>query len=928
MRWLVLPFFYLSVVTVSTAAHAQSNAPGAVSTRHNQTTQQALQDLIGIGSIERREAALYAEWSPRSTHQKHVREASLKHDKAEPADPTKELAASPAQGPEPASATGVLPGLPNSLVAVVEGQAPPKGAPPAAENARGMSPRREASPAPDRKTGFLGNPGPVQSGGEQDTGSPVAIAADVMHSQQPADSGLFLPFERGVGAAAFRSGRDVVVVFDAARPLDLSAIQGDPLGAGSSIQLLPEATLLRLPGHRGETVSLRRLPAGWLVREAGEAEKPIIPVRDGMRLRLPVEHPGRTVTVPDPVTGGNLLVGTLRDGGGAMRPTRRDSAATIEQSFQGVVINPLCDRLELQATEGAFILSGMPQDTLGTASSQSIAENGRGAPPLRVMSLDAGSDAVLVRRLRDAQSEAAAAPATARFRSRLHAAEAAIALGEGVEAGTLIHVALADDPRTAAALRPRLIASAAALLNHQAPPPSLLQDPRLADRGEPALWRAVMLAETDTRSAEAARLFAANMAVLAAYPQPLQVALLPLAAETLVRAGTEAQAAMVARLPGRPSLAFARALLNSRDGKKQAALSMLDTLAASPDWVLGDKAAEEAARIRRNVPGSDLKKLADRLDARLLDARIAGHEADSLLYLADLRADAGQWQKALNVLRELAARYPAKAVTAHRLVAKLLERLMTAPAGGPTSMPLDEAALIEGNADMLPSGPEGVQVSLFLADKLAALDLPEQAAPIVQRLMQASDTGSGRAELGARLAALDIQQNDFVGAESALRGSDADNLASTLTESRAAMMARALAGQGKLDQALATLAPLHTDAALDFKATLLVRHRDWTRAAECLTALVRQRLPASGKLDPAGQDLLLRLASAASQTGDPSHLEQARALGQGRFVDPGKQALFELLTSDPRSDGNDPTKQTTELSELRHPSAIIGSVAQ
>ncbi len=902
----------ISLLPSSVMAHAQ--AAGEFSKRSDQATQTALQDLIGAVPIEQREAVLYTGRSLLVKQQRGLPEQPYTtRDKAPPSLDAS-VAATASYLKALAGTRGILPGLPSSLVAVIEGGAPPRVTPSSAENV-------PAAPA-------MSNP--ISANYGQDANGPVAVTADVRRSPASSESGLFLPFERGVGAAAFSRGGDTIIVFDTARPLDLSAVQSDPFGAGSSIQLLPEATLLHLPALRGGAITLRRLPMGWLVgKEVGaDAQKPIVPLEDGASLRFPVEYPGRTVTIPDPLTGGNLLVGTLRGGQGAVRNARRESTATIEQTFQGIVVEPLSDRLELQATEGAFILSGVSPDALGAGLSQSIAENGHDNLPIRVMSLDPGSDDVLALRFEDAKAEAAASPAAARFLPRLRAAEDAIAMGEGVEAATIIHVALADDPRAAAALRPRLVSSAAALLSHQANPPDLLRDSRIAVSGELALWRAVMLAEADTNSTEAARLFAANLAFLETYPQPLQAALLPLAAETLVRAGTDAQAEMVARLPHKPSLTFARALLSSRNGNKQDALTMLDQLAASPDWALGDKAAEEAAVIRQDLAGSDLSRLADALEARLLDARIAGHEAESLLSLADLRTRARQWQKALDLLRDLASRYPGQAITARRRVAKLLERLMTAPTGGQTGAPLDDVAMIEGNTDMLPSGPEGVQVSLFLAEKLAALDLPEQAAPIVRRLMLASDPGPGRAALGMRLATLDFQQNDLVGAESALRTSDLASLPSPLAASRAIMMARALAGQGKLDQALATLAPLHSVAALDLKATLLTRRRDWAGAADSLAALVRQHLPKAERLDPAGQDLLLRLASAASQTGDSSHINQARALGQGRFTNPGKQALFQLLTSDPHSGPSDPEKEPEDLAELRHSAAIIGSVAQ
>ena len=805
----------------------------------------------------------------------------------------------------------VLPGLPDALVAVVEGASP--------DATRLLVPTR--APALVQSSGPKGGSAPPASAG------PVSLTAAVVELTDPTRRGLFLPFEAGVGAAAFERDDDLLLVFDAPRPFDLSAVQDDPSGARSSIQLLPAATVLRLPGRRANQVALRRLPSGWLIASSGSGSptRAITFHKRGLDLSFPMDAPGRTVIVPDQRTGGNLLVGTSRSDHDAMASTRRGSAATIEKTVLGIVITPLSDRLELRPMTDAFLLSGMSPEVLIPEESV-LRQDGERAS--RVMSLSNDPTAILYRRFKEAQAAAAAAPAASRFLPRLAAAQEALALGDGHQAAMILRVAAADDAREATALRPRLILAAAALVDHNADSVDLLDDPQLAAAGEVGFWRAVKLAELDPSSSEAARGFAANLPLLQSYPLSLRNILLPLAGEALVRGGTEAQANLESRLQPTTALLFAHALLAERQGRKSAALKELDRLALDRDLRVADKAVEEAVSIRENMPGAKPGELADVLEAHLLDARIEGHETASQLHLAALRSQAEQWEKALPLLRKVALQHPEQQSEVRDRIGDVLRKLASAPSRAGGEGALDQAAIIEANADMLPDGAVNSQVSLFLAERLKALDLPERAAPIVQRMMRAIGPGSDKAQLGSQLAALDLQQDDFAGARAALSESEWQGLPREATEARLILSARALAGCGQLDQALDMVAPLQSSAALDLRATLLADRQDWTGTTDTLLLRVGRDLLPVGKVDATSQDLLLRLASAASRTADPARIKRVRTMGEGRFDDPGKQALFHLLTSDPVADEARPATHSSAIAVLDHTPGGLDTISK
>ncbi len=812
-----------------------------------------------------------------------------------------------------------LPGLPSGLIAIVEGS-PPEGA---------LASFSARPPVPANALVAAKPPASPVASGPSSVSGPVALIAGTADTTDPTAHGLFLPFEAGVGAAAFSRGKDTLVVFDAARPLDLSMVQNDPVGAYSTIELLPEATVLRLSGPHAKNLVLSRLPAGWLIQShESKPNRSIEATMDGAVLRLPVDEPGRTVVVPDPQTGGNLLVGTVLSGGAAVHVRRRGIAEVIEQTILGVVIDPLSDRLELHSARKAFLLSGFGNEALDVVSVMPGVMSGGGAAIPRVMSLGAGSSEALQRRFKDAMAAAAKAPPGSRFLPRLLAAQDALALGDAAQAAAIVHVALADDAREAAAPLPQLVVAASNLLDRHSDATALLDDTHMTGNGEIGLWRAVKLAERNPASSEAARLFAVNMPLLQSYPDPLRKSLLPIAAVSLARSGSDAQAAMIDHLPADKALNFARAVLAERRGQTSTALARLDQLAFDQDLRVGDEAVEEAVEIRRRLPSADPAKLADVLETHLLDARIGGHEISSRFNLADLLIQSKQYHKALQLLRETASSYPAEAAEVRRRVGDLLRHLAGAPLPAHDEEALDQAAMIEANADMLPDGADGGRVSLFLATRLMELDLPERALPIVRDMMHAAAPGTEKAELGLRLAALDFQENDLDGVQTALHESDPGNLPADRVAPRLIITARALAGGGQLEQALAMIAPLKTTEALDLKATLLSRRGDWAGTTDVLLSLAGEGQPPAGKFDDAGQDMLLRLASAASHTKDRARIVHVRGFGIGRFSDPGKEALFRLLTSDPTSDDAETTKIPSEAASFHHASDILNSISR
>ena len=745
---------------------------------------------------------------------------------------------------------------------------------------------------------------------------PLAIAA------QPGGETMVLPFAATTGAAAFRRGGQTVVVFDERRPLDLSGLHDDPAMAAAfgdaQVQLLPEATVVRitLPPQAGLTLS--RTAAGWAL--ASVAQSPTLePIRgdiaDGA-MRLAAAAPGQVISVPDPETGGALLVGTQTKPGQGVPVRRRTPDFTLLQTMQGVAVEPASDALTLQVAPPRQ----PPGFVLATAATPGGPPGGPGVAldplgPEALAALDAARmtrrwdfpalpTEALLRRLQAATEDAAAAPPQARTAGRLAATQAMLALGLGAEADALGSLIVTDDARAVDDPDLAGLTAVAALLAGRLGEADAITAPRLDGTDEVTLWRAARLAMQREGAPEAAAGFAATIPLLLAYPQALRDRLLPLAAETMVLGGEpEAARRLLEARKDDGGLDYARGLLAERDGHAAPALAIYDRLAQSPDRRLSYRAGLRAAELRLGTGAFTMSQAADALDKQIYAWRGGPHELALRLRVAELRQKSGNWRAALALLREtgsdpVAQTWPDAKATIRGRMGEVFAQALAGDSRAALP-PLELVSLLEENPDLLPDGEAGRALASRLADRLVALDLPKRAGPVLEKLMNATPPGAARAELGARLAALRLDQSDPTGALEALSASAAEGLPPAVDEARTITFARATAARGALAPATAALAALGTPAADEARATLLERARDWPGAVSALESYAQRTVPPEGPLADVPAQVLLRLASAAAQAGDEPLLTHLRdhdllRMPAGKFAD-----MFKLLTERP-----------------------------
>ncbi|MBW8269825.1 hypothetical protein [Caldovatus aquaticus] len=735
---------------------------------------------------------------------------------------------------------------------------------------------------------------------------------------------LLLPFGPEVGAAAFRRGDAAIVVFDAAAPLDLGALAGDPLFGAAEAWTSGDATVLRLRLAAPARLVPRPAPdrGGWLVEARPEGLpglRVLVPEAEPEPPRLVIRaaRPGRAVVLADPATGAPLLVGTVREGGQALLLARRGAQFDLLPSALGAVVLARSDALVLRAGPDRFTLSAAGGAAL-------ILGEAWRTPPLaaeaaamsRVLDLRPAGGPTLAARLRDLRGAIAAAPPLARAPLRREATETLLALGLAPEAQAMASLAFQEAPQARDDPRLLLAHGAAALLAGRiAEAAPALEDHRLPETDETLLWRGLLAAARDG-AAEAAPALAATAPLLLTYPEALRARLLAPAAEALIEAGGAPALALARRLlegdEAAPGLALARARLAEAEGRVEEALAGYDAVARGRDRLARARAIRRAVELRLATGALDAAGAAAALEAALYAWRGDALEREARMRLAALKRQAGDAEGAFVLLQEVEAQSPADAAALRPL---LREALLEAMAKVP---PLAAVALADARRDLLPeAGEEGVAAVTLLADRLVALDLTERAAGLLHEAAAGSATPAARAALGTRLAALRLREGDAAGALAALEETAAEPLPAPLATEREVLRARALARRGDRDAAAALLRGLGAAGAAPL-AELLAEAEDWPGAAAALAAHLAATLPASpAPLAPEHRRALARLAAFAALAGDEARLAALRADYGARMRDGPLAETFAMLTADPPRGLADLPRLQRELELIR-----------
>jgi tetratricopeptide (TPR) repeat protein len=764
------------------------------------------------------------------------------------------------------------------------------------------------APAPGARPAAAENrPNPVPDGG----------VVKVLARQQAGQLVLDFPWKAQLGAAVFRRGHAIWIVFDAAARLDLSALpRGSPLVAAAAPVEGPDYSALRIDAPAGEAVAASAEGADWTITlSRGQLPSPdqVKVARDDASATgaLSVTMAGSThvLWLVDPTVGDRIGVVTALAPAKGLAGPRQYVDLALFPSAQGLALQPTADDL-LVATDGDIVTIGRPAGlALSGRSGQTVADTGPELPQPTtrpgLIDFDAWSNTGghgFVSRY-DAL-EAAASDEAARggkdgsMEARMGLARFLVGSELSFEAIGLLDLNAKIQPNLLGNPEFRGLRGAAkAMAGRYKEAQADFSAPVVADDPASSLWRGYIDAKlsqwADARSefqkgAPAWSQFTARWRARFA----LADAQAALALNDSKIADGEVQAALanagddsVAQLSTR----LVQARLIEVEGDKARALRVYDAISAvNLPWISAP-AILHATQIRLAQGALQPNQAADILDGLRYRWRGDATELETIRTLAQIYLNMGRYREALDALRSAGQHLPdlPEAVDLENDLANAFRNLfLNGQADG--LQPVQALALFYDFKDLTPIGADGDLIVRKLSRRLVDVDLLGQAAGLLKYQEENRLDGVPKAEVAADLATIDLMNRQAEPAIDALNESRTTLLPTSLAAQRRVIEARAWLMLGQYDHALEIIDGDHSTDATNVRAEVAWRKQDWASAASQLEAMLGDRWKNTAPLNTEDEGRLLRCAISLSLAKDDAGLARLRA-HYSAFVDKAQQ---------------------------------------
>lgn len=172
-----------------------------------------------------------------------------------------------------------------------------------------------------------------------------------------------------VGAAVFKRGDYLWIIFDEESSTDLVAVQpflNDRLLSAEQARDVDQ-TLFRFLLKTGQGVVTQRQDNSWIVRISDVQIAPVVPISlarqenigDNFRIFIPLDNPGPHLRILDPVVGDVVDVIPVFDGGMGSARERNFAQFKILPSSQGLVLNRTSDQVVVSRFSNGVAIGGV-----------------------------------------------------------------------------------------------------------------------------------------------------------------------------------------------------------------------------------------------------------------------------------------------------------------------------------------------------------------------------------------------------------------------------------------------------------------------------------------------------------------------------------------------------------------------------------------
>lgn len=698
-------------------------------------------------------------------------------------------------------------------------------------------------------------PSPVPAGG----------AVPVVAEDKGEAVALTFRWAAPVGAAVFRRGDAVWVVFDVAARMDLSGAKALE-GVGKARWAAgPDFTAIRIPAGEGRAVSARADGASWIVTLGGVATGAggvDIDRDDAAQTSLTARMAGatRTVWLTDPMVGDRFAAVTALAPGKGLKTARRTIDLTLLPTAHGLAVETPTDDLTVKA-DGDLVTLTRPRGltlsppTVGLDAAESVDAPRAASRPALILSEWAETGeagfAARHRALQDAaerESGRAAEDPRAQIEARLAYARFLVGSGLGYEAIGVLNALIKQTPAMQGVAEVRGLRGAArASIGRLAEAEADFSSGALAGDPSTRVWQGYIAAQQGDWAA-ARRGLAAGAGVVDAFTPEWRArfgtAHALAAVETGDLDGARELLAYVFSQPGvaAPDLLAARlvqARLFELEQTPGRALAVYKAVARAP--LDGVATPARLGVVRLELAKGVLKpdQAAAQLEALKWRWRGDATELAVIRSLGELYLSQGRYREALTTLKA-AGRKIVTLPGGDKLQADLDNafRALFLDGAADGLQPVQALALFFDFRELTPVGADGDEMVRRLARRLIDVDLLDQAAELLKYQADNRLDGVAKAQVSTNLAAVYLMNRQPEQALQAIWGSRTTLLPTAINAERRALEARALMELGRYDHALEVLDRDASPAARDVRAEILWKQQQWGPAA----ALYEQRL--------------------------------------------------------------------------------------
>lgn len=742
---------------------------------------------------------------------------------------------------------------------------------------------------------------------------PANGVVPVKYSKVSGQVQLSFDWANPAGAAVFRRGEAVWLVFDTPARLDIGKLPAStPQYRNIQAFKGPDYAALRISTPQGAPFYADGVGSNWTIAlGAGSQDSPdlIRVARDDnaspATLTATVAGTTKVVWVADPAVGDRVAVATALAPSKGL-PSRRDYVEmALLQSATGLAVESYSGDLQMSA-DGDIVRIGRPKGLLlsSAASGQEQGDVAGGAP--QAMAMPALIDSVNWSKI-----------GTGGFMTRYDALLGAIPAAGGADGK-------GDDTAARMALARFLVGSnlsyeAIGVLNaagraHQtlmgngefrglrgvakvlarryAEAEADFASPVLADDPSAAMWRGYIASKTGQWS-DANQRFAEGASALNMFPALWQARFLGTQAEAAVGVGAPEtairlvnQALKLPNIPVEDQLELRLTLAKAFEAKGDPrALPMFQAISLCGIDRLAAPATLHAIQLRlaKNQITADIA--AKGLDQLRYRWRGDNVELDTIRALGQLQIRQGRYREALEVLHSagnVQEGTPQAVALRNDLNTAFRTLFLDGLADG--MQPIQAVGLFYDFQDLTPIGADGDQMVRNLVRRLVDVDLLDEAAKLLKYQVDNRLNGVPKAQVATDLAWIYLMDRQPESALDTINNTRTTVLPPALNAERRLATARALMGLGRYDAALEVIESDKGRDAEDIRAEIAWKQHTWPLAGVMYERALGDRWKTPGTLSPADESKLLRSAVAFSLADDDASLGRLRQRFGG-FVD-------------------------------------------